>query len=175
MRQTVEVEDVDLAIASVASLGLMAPAWWPTVAVELLLLGDERSEVAQLAGMPTSSSYWAVEPMASKIVEQAGPVPAREVAISTLVGLLAQSFRAEPCAVDAPMIRTVASLADSMDYPDALMDAFLAEEFLDCDCHEPDTDGVEARLMAHPSLAVPDGLAVALTAHARRRYCPVGH
>lgn len=112
--------------------------------------------------------------MVGRIVEDAGPAPDRETAISTMVGLLAQSFRTEPCAIDAPMIRTLAALCDSLDFPRAFMEAFYVEEFLDCDCHEPDSAGLERRHMAHQGPDVPDGLAVALTAHARRRYCPVG-
>lgn len=161
------------AVSAVASLNLIEPGTWPTVATELLLLGDVRDEVAELASLPSDVDYWTVEPLVRAATE--GPQPERAAALGTLVGLLVAAGRTadEPY----PLTRTVAGLNR---WPSATEDPSLslaaaADAALDDLERGRAHPEVEAALAALPSPDVPVGLALALTHEVRtgcRASCP---
>lgn len=66
---------------------------------------------------------------------------------------------------DHSVVRALAALAPSADYPGGLIaKAYEAEEWLDCDCHGPvAAQQLERELAALPPLAVPFPMAEALT------------
>lgn len=158
------------AMASVGSLGVVKAQSWPAIAIELLLLGDERDVTAELASLPANVSPWVVEPLIEPFLEIAGPAPEHDAAVMAFIGVLAQALDADPLNLPLPMIAALDAADGWVEYPERL----LAGEFHahlvpdgEWDAARPET--IEATLRRTPRLDIPDSLALALTCDVRVR------
>lgn len=163
--RSMAARDEVLAVAAAHRLGFVRSDNWSMVAAHLLASGHDGEATTELAGLSGPASGWQVDQLVPRLLsaigadcldaEQAGEVMAR---------LLAQVFPDD----GHPVIRALAPLAGSLDYPGGRIgQAYYLDETLDCECHEGsqerrDADTFEAELRLLPPLDVSDGLLAAL-------------
>jgi hypothetical protein len=148
------------------------PGDWPRLAVELLLAEVDDPEVAELDGLPASTSSWETEPLVSALYERYDvQVPQAEDAVDLLGRLLTTELRARPANVTAPMIRLLAQLALPGDESELAMERHGCAEYLDCDCVVVNRS-FEAELEDIKPLHLPDGV-VQVLARPLRSTLPV--
>jgi len=161
----VDPDDV-LVVAAAHRLKLIRTDQWPMVAAVLVAEGFEGDALVEVAALSRSASGWQLDQLVPRLlnelgapeleVEQAGDIAAR---------LLARSIGGP----DHPVIRALAPLAPSLDYPGGRIgQAYHLSEWLDCECHEGSTERAEAdqfedELRGLPPLQIPAALAEALT------------
>lgn len=139
------------------------------VAAHLVAGGADGAALVELAGLSRGASGWAVDQLLDRALREAG-VPTVDVsdAVDVVARMLAARVRSISSPPDHVVVRTLATLAPGLGYPEGVIgDAYHAAEWLDCDCHrvspERDaTDALENELRALPPLDIDDGLLVAL-------------
>lgn len=162
--QQVGRDDVK-AVAAFSRLGLIRTDGWPMVAAWLLDSGFQGAAVEHVAALDAQAGAWEIDPLRSGLLEDIGAGDLDDERAALLVGgTFAQVQGASPTAY--VVVRRLARLAPSMDYPGGLIGAcYQVEEFLDCDCH-PDgkqgADRLEHKLLTEFALDLNPGLAGAL-------------
>jgi hypothetical protein len=164
-------EDERRVVGAAHRLGLILSSHWPDVAAHLLAQGGDGEAVAELAGLPRTTSPW--------IVDQLVPKALSELAIPELPGdeagqlagrLLGQAATVRTNADEFAVVRALARLSPDLNYPGGLIgDAYYASEWLDCECHanSPEREAaaaLEATLRASDPLNIDPGLLLAVTA-----------
>lgn len=162
--QHVARDDVQ-AVAAFSRLGLIRTDRWPMVAAWLLDSGFKGAAVEQMAALDAHAGAWDIDPLCSGLMEDIGAGDLDDERAALLVGgTFAQVQGASR--TGHVLVRRLARLAPSMDYPGGLIGAcFQAEEFLDCDCHpdgKQDADRLERKLLTEFALDLNPGLAGAL-------------
>jgi hypothetical protein len=143
---------------------------WPMVAAHLVAGGADDAALVDLAGLPRNASGWEVDQLLDRALCDAGvtPVDVAEAGI-VVAHVLAERVRSMTQPPAYLIIRTLAALAPSLDYPGGVIgDSYNASEWLDCDCHRvsterDDADALELELRSLPPLDVDDRLLVALS------------
>jgi hypothetical protein len=120
--------------------------------------GDDDPQIAELAGLPASTTGCDTEPLVSCLYDKYGvPLPEAEDAVAVLARLMASDIRARPAAVAAPMIRLVAKLAPPTYESDLANQCYGCAEYLHCDCARVDP-ALDTALQSLPPLQLPDGV-----------------
>lgn len=157
--------DTRLVVAAFHRLGLLRTDQWPLAASHLLVVGSAGEHVAELAGLPRDASGWHVDRLVEEVPDEADlPALSIDEAAEVVAGVLGQVSSRR----DHPGLRTLASLAPALDYPEGLIGkAWSLCEWLDCDCHEGSAERARAddfeeglRHLRPPQIDI--GLAMAL-------------
>lgn len=139
------------------------------VAAWLLDSGFEGPAIEQMASLDSHADAWDVEPLRDDVLAEIGAEELDDEGAALLVG---GTFARTLGTLDPghSVIRRLAALAPSLDYPSGLIgDSYSVEEFLDCDCHpdgKQEADRLELKLRTELTLDVNPGLAAALIAAA---------
>ncbi|WP_239090593.1 hypothetical protein [Asanoa iriomotensis] len=158
-------------VGAAQHLGLILSSDWPVVAAHLLAQGADGQAVSELAGLPRATSPWCIDQLVPEVLVELGvrEMPTQQASdlVARLVGPVAAT---RPPADEFAAIRFLARLAPALDYPGgAIGDAYVAAEWLDCECHadSPERDAaiaLEKALRTPDPLDIDPGLLRALTA-----------
>ena len=163
-------DDERHAVAAAYQLGLLLSTQWPDMAAHLLVQGAEGEAVAELAGLSGTES-WTIDQLVPQVLSDLTiPQLATDQATDIIARLLGQVARSRP-SDDFAVVRALARLGPSLDYPDGLIgDAYYASEWLDCKCHADSAERdaavtLERRLRTNDPFAVDPQLLAAMSAH----------
>ena len=156
-------QDDATAVAAFAHLGLIRTDMWPMIAAWLLDSGFEGPSIVAMACLDSHADAWDVDPLRAELMREiAAPNVDHDRAAYVVGATLALHSSNGPRFRSHPLVRLLASVAPTLDYPGGIIGAcYLAEEFLDCDCH-PDgaleADQLERRLRTEVVLDLNPGL-----------------
>lgn len=152
--------DTTLAVGAARALGLVWSNDWPLVAACLLAEGRDGPSLRELASLTHGASPWEVDELLHDALADAGvPDVELERAGEVVARIIAQDAWRERRAPDHPIIRTLASLGPSYDYPGGVIaQAYYASEWLECACHRvsPERDAADALEQQLRFLPAPD-------------------
>lgn len=159
-------DDETLAVAAMNRLGCLMSDQWPLIASFLVASGAESDGVVALASLTADASGWQIDQLVPEVLSELKlPDLSLDEAAYIMARLMAQG---RPGRGNYPIIRALARITPQLDYPDGLLhEAYMSEEFLDCDCHPSgrrEADALESQLQGQPPLRLPVPLALALLA-----------
>jgi hypothetical protein len=164
-------DDERRVVGAAHQLGLILSSDWPDVAAHLLVQGAEGEAVAELAGLPRTTSPWVVDQLVPKLLsELAIPELPGDEAGDLVARLLGRVAAIRTYADEFAAIRGLARLSPDLDYPGGVIgDAYYASEWLDCECHanSPERDAavaLENTLRTSDPLDIDPGLLLAVSA-----------
>lgn len=140
---------------------------WPNIATYLLTIGYDSSALRELAGLDLAPfDAWDTDVLVPAVLsELKAPTMDEAQALRVVAGCIARLASLGTLA-DASAARILATTYVEHGYPHepaALAQVSYAEEFLDCDCHDPTHDLREA--LVELEAEAPPGVDVALVTH----------
>lgn len=118
--------------------------YWPEIATYLLTVAYDGDKLAELAGLDLGPfDAWDTDRLVPAVLSELGvPLVNDSAALSLVAGSVAR-MNAVGRLSNTSAARILAAMYVMSGYPKepaALGEAYFAEEFLDCDCHDPGND-----------------------------------